>query len=141
MFLFDTNVLSELATKRPDPRVRSRFLATPAAHRQASVVTLQELRYGASLHPLPDWIWAKVEREILPWVRWLEFGEGAAFRAGCLQAQLEKAGRLIGTEDVQMAATALHHGLVLVTRNTRHFDHVPELRVENWFEAPGSGAS
>lgn len=116
--------------------MRARFFNTPISQRQGSAITLQELRDGASLHPQPELVWAKVEREILPWVRWIEFGEAVALRAGCLQAQLEKVGRPIGPEDIQIAATALRHGLILVTRNTRHFERVPDLAVENWFEAP-----
>ncbi len=135
MYLFDTNVLSELSNRRPDQAVHDRFFATDPATRLASSVTLQELRYGAAIHPQPERVWTKVEREILPWVRWLDFDAGAALRAGMLQASLERAGRIIGAEDMQIAATALQHGLTLVTRNTRHFERVQGLKIENWFEA------
>ena len=135
MYLFDTNVLSELSNRRPDQAVHDRFFATDPATRLASSVTLQELRYGAAIHPQPERVWTKVEREILPWVRWLDFDAGAALRAGMLQASLERAGRIIGAEDMQIAATALQHGLTLGTRNTRHFERVQGLKIENWFEA------
>ncbi len=38
-----------------------------------------------------------------------------------------------GDLDPLLAATALEHGLILVTRNVHHFEHVPQLIVENWF--------
>lgn len=133
MYLFDTNSVSELAVRTPDRPLVDRFFATPAAERFISAVVLQELRYGASVHPQPERVWQKVEAEILPFVRVIDFDESAALEAGQLQALLKKAGRLIGVEDVQIAATALNRNLTLVTRNTRHFHHVTGLRVENWF--------
>ena len=49
-----------------------------------------------------------------------------------LRAQLEAAGTQIGPNDTWIAAEALHHKLVLVTNNTREFERVPGLKVENW---------
>jgi tRNA(fMet)-specific endonuclease VapC len=46
-----------------------------------------------------------------------------------IRGQLRRQGQLIGDMDVLIAATALHHGLVLVTANRRHFDRVPNLMV------------
>ncbi len=135
MYLFDTNVLSELSNRRPDQAVHNRFFVTGPPVRLASTVTLQELRYGAAIHPQPEKVWTKVEREILPWVRWLDFDADTAQRAGILQASVERGGRMIGVEDIQIAVTALRHGLTLVTRNTRHFERVEGLKIENWFEA------
>ena len=134
MYLFDTNALSELAVRRPNPLVYDRFFQTAPHLRFSSFVVLQELRYGASLHPQPDVVWQKVEREILPFVRWLEFEEAAALRAGHLQAELHRAGQLVDVEDIQIAATALSQDFTLVSRNTRHFERMPGLKLENWFE-------
>ena len=133
MYLFDTNALSELAVRRPHPPVYDRFFQTAPHLRFSSFVVLQELRYGASLHPQPEVVWQKVEREILPFVRWLEFDEAAALRAGHLQAELQRAGRLLDVEDIQIAATALSRDFTLVSRNTRHFQSMPGLKLENWF--------
>jgi tRNA(fMet)-specific endonuclease VapC len=44
-----------------------------------------------------------------------------------IRGELRQAGNLIGDMDLLIAATALHHGLILVTRNRRHFDRVPGL--------------
>ncbi len=49
-----------------------------------------------------------------------------------LRAQLEAAGTPIGPNDTWIAAEAVHHKLVLVTHNTREFERVPGLKVENW---------
>ena len=49
-----------------------------------------------------------------------------------LRAELEQAGKPIGPNDTWIAAEALHHKLVLVTDNTREFERVPNLKIENW---------
>jgi tRNA(fMet)-specific endonuclease VapC len=49
-----------------------------------------------------------------------------------IRAQLEAAGTPIGRNDTWIAAEALHHKLTLVTDNTREFERVPGLQVENW---------
>ena len=56
-----------------------------------------------------------------------------SLRAAELAANLQRQGREIGTPDTFLAATAMTQGLVLVTRNVRHFERQPGLVVENWF--------
>jgi tRNA(fMet)-specific endonuclease VapC len=59
---------------------------------------------------------------------------------GRLRAQLEREGRRIGEPDLRIAAIALARDLTLVTGNVRHFQRVPDLRIENWLENPaGTG--
>jgi tRNA(fMet)-specific endonuclease VapC len=59
--------------------------------------------------------------------------EGAiAFEYGKIRADLQKAGTPIGQLDMMIAATALHHNLILVTRNTREFSRVKGLELEDW---------
>ena len=67
------------------------------------------------------------------------FGVDEAKRAGDLLAALESRGEGIGIEDVLIAATALVHGLVVVTRNVKHFDRIEELPVERWWEPEDPG--
>ena len=55
---------------------------------------------------------------------------------GLLHSHLVREGRLIGHNDLWIAAHALAEDLVLVTNNTREFSRVPDLRIENWV-APG----
>jgi len=49
-----------------------------------------------------------------------------------LWAELASVGQLIGPHDLWLAATALEHGLTLVTANLREFKRVPALVVESW---------
>lgn len=62
----------------------------------------------------------------------LDFDDLAADRFGSLRATLEKAGTPIGPYDMQIAAIALVHNLIVVTHNTGEFVRVPSLQLEDW---------
>ena len=66
------------------------------------------------------------------------FDEASAEQAARARAQLERQGTPIGNIDTLIAGIALAHQLTLVTRNTREFERVEGLRVENWFERDSS---
>lgn len=132
MFLVDTNVVSELIRPRPHLPLVRRLLSTDPALLFASEVTRYELRFGAAIHPRGDEIWTKVEREILPLPIWLPIDRQVSLATADLQAALRKQGKTIEMPDAILAATALVHGLVLVTRNVRHFQSFAGLTVENW---------
>lgn len=68
----------------------------------------------------------------LPWT------SKAADRYGALKDALRRAGTPIGELDAQMAAHALAEGLTVVTNNTRHFDPVPGLVVQDWMADPST---
>ena len=133
MYLLDTNVLSEVTRPQPNVAVVRRLFSTSPAALFASEVTRYELRYGAALHPRAAEIWQKVVHEILPLPLWLPIDEPTALAAGSLRGELRRAGKTIEVPDAFLAATALTHDLVLVTRNVRHFQNVRGLAVENWF--------
>jgi predicted nucleic acid-binding protein len=140
MFLVDTNVFSELIRPRPNLPVVRRLLSTDSQVLFACEMTRYELRFGAAIHPKSSEIWEKVEREILPLPIWLPIEERVAIAAADLRALLRKKGTPIDIQDAFLAATALVHDLVLVTRNVRHFQNIADLVVENWFpqEVPES---
>jgi tRNA(fMet)-specific endonuclease VapC len=62
----------------------------------------------------------------------LEFDKEDARQAGEIRALLASEGTPIGPYDVLIAGQAVARDMILVTRNTREFRHVPELRFENW---------
>ena len=64
----------------------------------------------------------------------LSFDREDAKLYGCIRAELEKKGTPIGTYDTLLAGQALSKGLTFVTHNTRKFNHVPNLKVEDWVE-------
>jgi tRNA(fMet)-specific endonuclease VapC len=62
----------------------------------------------------------------------LSFDELAAHEFGRIRATLENAGTPIGPYDLQIAAIALSHKLILVTHNTKEFARISELKLEDW---------
>ena len=64
----------------------------------------------------------------------LDFDRAASLQAGTIRALLHTRGTPIGSYDVQMAGIALSKNLTIVTRNTREFERVPGLRIENWYD-------
>lgn len=123
-YLVDTNVVSELARPRPAPAVTRWFDAVADDALYLSVLSLGELRRGVELLPagkrqeqLRHWL----ERELPAWFgeRLLPVDAAVADTWGRLQARAE---RTLPAVDSLLAATALHHRLRLVTRNTRDFE-------------------
>ena len=60
------------------------------------------------------------------------FDRASAERYAELRADLQRQGQIIGGNDMQIAAIALVHGLILVTHNTREFSRIPGLSLEDW---------
>jgi tRNA(fMet)-specific endonuclease VapC len=134
MFLLDTNIASEPIRRDPQPSLMQRWRATGPGELVLSVVSLMELRFGAAKSVKPATLWGRIENEILPRCRVLPFSAEHALRAGEIQTTLSRAQLELEWRDVMLAAVALHEGFILVTRNTRHFERVIGLRLENWFE-------
>lgn len=123
-FLLDTNLVSELVKPRPDRRVVAWVDATPEDLLHLSVITIGEIRKGIDLldeadprrGPLLSWLDRDLRVRFAG--RWLAFDEAVAERWGQLEAFAKKRRLTVPTIDAQLAATALHHGLTFVTRNT-----------------------
>ncbi|MGD7034067.1 type II toxin-antitoxin system VapC family toxin [Methylotuvimicrobium buryatense] len=131
-YLVDTNVLSELRRREPNQGVIEWFEQRPAGTLYLSVLTLGEIRKGIDLlnnddRQLKLLDWLEVELPQFFSGRILSVDADVADRWGRLIAQI---GRPIPAIDSLIAATALRHGLKLVTRNVRDFSY-PELDVIN----------
>ncbi|MCW5734402.1 MAG: type II toxin-antitoxin system VapC family toxin [Enhydrobacter sp.] len=133
-WLLDTNVLSELRRPRPDKKVVAFIEAQALDLLYVSTVTLAEIRFGIELlddaarrAELTDWLSHKVrpmfERRVLA------VSEDVLFKWRVLVEAGRKAGYTYSQPDLFIAATALHHGLAIVTRNALDYEraHVPVL--------------
>ena len=132
-FLLDTNVLSEVLKKRPEPRLIERLRSTRPRDLATSAVCVAELRFGTARHPQGGALWERIAGELLARLTALPVGGAEGIRAGDLLADLKARGEPIGIEDVLIGATALEAGLSVVTRNVRHFRRIPGLAVESWW--------
>jgi tRNA(fMet)-specific endonuclease VapC len=132
MYLLDTNALSELIKKRPQPRFMDRLRQHPVEVFFTSCICVVELRHGSGRRPDKDTFWARIEREILSRVTILDFGLQEALVAGDLLAYLSSRGEPIGIEDLLIGSTAVVRDYTVITANVRHFQRIPNLRVENW---------
>ena len=128
-YLFDTNAFSELLRRRPNPDFVAWLAKLPREQQFTSTVVVAELLAGAHASAEPERWLVRCEGDILQRVTILPFDIACARTFGVVFAQLRAAGTPIGTADAQIAATALHHGLVVVTANARHFDLVHGLEV------------
>ncbi len=123
-FLLDTNVISELMKPRPSRKVIAWVESTAEALMHLSVITIGEVRKGIDLlgdddprrAALQGWLDRDVRIRFAG--RLLAFDDGVAERWGQLEALAKKRRLTLPTIDAQLAATALHHGLTFVTRNT-----------------------
>ncbi len=134
--LLDTCVLSEIRTKNGSAEVKRFVAAMPTPALLLSVITVGEITKGVSL--LPD---SQKKRELDAWRiglfgqfadRILPIDHEVAEIWGELTASGKKKGFTIPVADGLIAATALRHGLHVVTRNTAHFDAAGALVINPW---------
>jgi predicted nucleic acid-binding protein len=125
-YLLDTNVPSEFSRERPEPRVAQWLKTQPATTLFLSAVTIGEIRKGLTVLPasrrrseLETWFLT----ELLVWFRnrILPVTHAVADRWGVLDGQCQLRGTPLNTADGMIAATAIEHGLTVVTRNVKDF--------------------
>jgi len=139
--LLDTNVLSELRRLRPEPKVLAFIAAQPLDLLYVSAVTFAEIRFGIERFDdatrraeLYDWLTHKVrpmfEQRVIP------VSEDIMFKWRLLVEDGRKAGHMFSQPDLIIAATALHHGLTVVSRDTRDYERARVPVLNPWSAAP-----
>ncbi|HKV08019.1 MAG TPA: type II toxin-antitoxin system VapC family toxin [Thermoanaerobaculia bacterium] len=118
-FLVDTNILSELARKRPDPGVLE--WARGVRRVALSAVTVEEVSFGLAWKPNPRiQLWFEefldTHCEVLP------VSAEIARRSGEIRGQLQARGQTRSSADMIIASTAQEHQLTVVTQNVRDFE-------------------
>ena len=142
-YLADTNLLSELLSTRPNPGVMRWLLSVDENDIAVSVITLAELKRGASrLRPgdrqdrLQDWI----DRYIIPRFagRIVGVGMDEMLEWGTRYGVFEREGRPRAVLDSILAVTALIRGLSVVSRNVRDFDSWGVEVINPWEDENGA---
>lgn len=128
-WLLDTNILSELRRPKPSLKVEAFLEAKPLEELYVSVVTLAELRFGIEQVDEParrvaihDWL-DQIVRPMFDG-RILPVTEDIMLKWRLLVEEGRKVGHTYPQPDLIIAATAIEHGLTLVTRDRRGFDKV-----------------
>lgn len=130
-YLLDTNILSDLI-RNPHGQAAHRIEQIGPKEIFTSIIVASELRYGCAKKGSPK-LRAKVEG-ILATIPVLPLDIPVDAEYGSLRAELEAAGQPIGMNDLLIAAHACALGLTLVTDNTREFNRIRGLSLENWLE-------
>jgi tRNA(fMet)-specific endonuclease VapC len=135
-FLLDTNICIYIRRRRP-PEILRRFRRLEVGEAAISVVTFGELIYGAEKSEQRDAAMRQLEElaSLLP-VLPLPVDAGRSY--GALRAELETDGRVIGNNDLWIAAHAKVAKLILVTNNEREFQRVSGLKIQNWAKSEHS---
>lgn len=142
-WLLDTNVLSELRRPKPERKVTAFIAAQPLHLLYVSSATLAEIRFGI------EWVGDPGRRaELNAWLankmrpmfeqRVLEITEDVMFKWRLLVEDGRKVGHTFSQPDLIIAATALHHGLTVVTRDTSDFRKARTPVFNPWVDPPPS---
>lgn len=128
-YLLDTNIVSDLV-RHPQGRVFEHIAAVGGDSVCTSIIVVCELRFGAVKSGSSRLI-QQLERilEVLPV---LPLDSPVDKRYAAIRTQLEQAGTPIGANDLLIAAHALALDLTLITANTREFERVAALSLDNW---------
>jgi len=135
MYLFDTDAISQIIKKNPSLPFIKRLASILPEHQFTTTITVGEMVYGAYKSNRPSYFIEKLDSMVWPNINILPFDKGAAKIYGRLRADMEKRGLTLTEPDMRIASIALHHGLIVVTGNVRHFSKVHGLKIENWLEA------
>ncbi|WP_237693073.1 type II toxin-antitoxin system tRNA(fMet)-specific endonuclease VapC [Rothia nasimurium] len=128
-YMLDTNIVIYVMKRRP-PEILDTFNQN-ASRLCVSSITAAELFFGAAKSAQPEHNMQVVE-DFLSRLTVLPYDMDAAAQFGDIKATLQRTGRIIGENDLHIAAHARSRGLVIVTNNEREFERVEALRVVNW---------
>ena len=137
MIILDTNVISEIFRRAPEPRVVD-WLASLAGDVAITSITLAELLAGVRRLPdgrRRDELARRIDAALVPYRgsrAVLPFDDVAADRYADVLVARENTGAPISTADAQIAAICLAHGATCATRNVKDFQHTGVELVDPW---------
>ncbi|MFY9624433.1 MAG: type II toxin-antitoxin system VapC family toxin [Rhodoplanes sp.] len=128
-YMLDTNIISELI-RNPQGRAAKRIAKVGEDKICTSIIVAAELRYGCAKSGSKRLL--KAVEDLLGEIDVLPFDTPADTDYGGIRSELEAAGKLIGANDLLIAAHAYATGATIVTANTDEFRRIRGLKVENW---------
>lgn len=130
IYLLDTNTCIRYINGRA-PSIRQKMLKVDDSVVTICAITKAEMYAGSARSQNPTHS-RSVQDAFFSHFTSLSFDDAAADEFGRIRAALEAAGTPIGPYDMQIAAIALVHGLILVTHNVREFGRIAGLQIEDW---------
>ena len=130
IYILDTNIISYLIKNR-DYSLINKFESVSKENTiGVSSITIAELYYGVRKKGSQK-LEALVNEFLLPLQRY-SFDEKAAFEYGNIRTQLESKGEVIGSNDLLIASHTKSLDAILITNNTKEFERIENLNIENW---------
>lgn len=137
MIVLDTNVVSALMRREPDPTVVKWLDGLPAESVWTTSITVFEVRLGLEIlaagrrrRQLEEAFTKALEEDFEG--RVLSFDQAAAQAAGLIAAERRRAGRTVEVRDIQIAGIVKARKATLATRNVRHFEECGLVLVDPW---------
>lgn len=129
-YLLDTCVVSDFI--KGERGTLEKMKAVLPSDVAISTITIMEIQYGLMLNPSRAQSIRTTLRDFISAVHILDFNREDARDAAMIRSILKQQGRLIGSYDILLAGTALNRKLILITANTKEFNRVDGLVLENW---------
>lgn len=130
LYLLDTNICIYISKQKPKC-VLEKFEQLEVGTVGMSIITYGELLYGAKKSSYPEKAQKNIE-EFCNYIPPLPISRKASEFYAKIRANLEKKGKIIGNNDLWIAAHCLELEITLVTNNEREFSRVTNLKIENW---------
>ena len=130
LYMLDTNMCSYIIRNKPIT-IKEKLQQVEKAHTVAlSSIVVSELIYGATKKGSPKLL--KIVSAFVDNFLIYDYAKVSAQPYADIRTDLEKRGKIIGANDLLIAAHALSLGAVLVTNNTKEFERVEKLVLEDW---------
>ena len=130
-YMLDTNII--IYYFKGMGNVRMRFNQTPYEKLLIPSIVLYELNVGIAKSSSPNKRKMQLTH-LLEYVSIIPFTKQEATHSAMVRAKLEMQGTPIGVVDGLIAGVALANDSILVTRNVREFERIPNLPLENWYD-------
>ncbi|SMN02165.1 VapC toxin protein [uncultured Candidatus Thioglobus sp.] len=128
--MLDTNIFSYLVKNNNQALIDKFESASKKANIVISTISIAEIFYGIHKKQSKR-LELSVNHALLPFEK-MPFDEKSAMIYGEIRADLSKKGQIIGNNDMLIAAHAKSLNATIITNNTKEFDRVEGLKVENW---------